>query len=104
MPIQSTTTNGHANGHSAYSSQGTTTPEPEFELPSGNAPIHPTAVRKPHAIAVDSERTVYTPDHITAKFDYRAADVVRTPEGQIKVTPTVKPYEFRTARKVQKTG
>ena len=92
------------NGHSAFSSQGSVTPEPEFEIPQGTAPIHPTAARKPHAISVDSERTVYTPEHITAKFDYRAADVVRSSDGQIKVIPTVKPYEFRTARKVQKTG
>lgn len=90
--------------HSAFSSQGTTTPEPEFALPQGNAPVHPTALRTPHAIDVQSDRTVYTPAHITAKFDYRAADVVRTPEGKFQVTPTVKPYEFRTTRKVQKTG
>ncbi|EJD55291.1 Myo-inositol-1-phosphate synthase [Auricularia subglabra TFB-10046 SS5] len=92
------------NHSSAFSSQGTTTPEPEFALPQGNAPVHPTALRSPHAIDVQSDRTVYTPEHITAKFDYRAADVVRTPEGKFQVTPTVKPYEFRTARKVQKTG
>lgn len=90
--------------HSAFSSQGTTTPEPEFALPQGNAPVHPTALRTPHAIDVQSDRTVYTPAHITAKFDYRAADVVRTPEDKFQVTPTVKPYEFRTTRKVQKTG
>jgi len=88
--------------HIAYSSAGTTTPEPEFI--NGNAPVHPTAARTPHPITVDSERTVYTDEHITSKFDYRGAEVVRTPEGQIKVTPTSKPYEFQTARKVQKTG
>lgn len=99
-----TTNTNNANGHSAYSSPGSVTPEPEFELPNGTTPIHPTAIRKEHSIVVDSERTVYTADHITAKFDYRAADVVHTPEGQVKVTPTVKPYEFRTVRKVQKTG
>lgn len=66
-------------------------------------PVHPTAARRPDYITVQSENTVYTDDHITAKYSYRGADVIVS-DGQFTVTPTVKPFEFQTERKVGKTG
>ncbi|KAI6046271.1 hypothetical protein EDC04DRAFT_2887951 [Pisolithus marmoratus] len=66
-------------------------------------PVHPTAARRPDYITVQSENTAYTNEHITAKYSYRGADVVVS-EGQFTVTPTVKPFEFQTERKVGKTG
>jgi myo-inositol-1-phosphate synthase len=67
------------------------------------APIHPTAARCTTPVIVASNTTAYSDDHITAKFEYRGAHVVET-NGAIQVTPTVENYEFRTERKVQKTG
>lgn len=66
-------------------------------------PVHPTAARRPNYITVQSENTAYTPDHITAKYSYRGADVIVS-DGQFTVTPTVRPFEFQTDRKVGKTG
>lgn len=66
-------------------------------------PVHPTAARRPDYITVQSENTVYTDDHITAKYSYRGADVIVS-DGQFTVTPTVKPFELQTERKVGKTG
>ena len=54
-------------------------------------------------IVVQSEQTSYTNDFITSKFTNRGADVTVV-EGQYIVTPTAKPFEFQTARKVAKTG
>ncbi|KAG2092310.1 uncharacterized protein F5147DRAFT_779705 [Suillus discolor] len=66
-------------------------------------PVHPTDVRRPNSITVQSENTVYTDNHITAKYLNRGADVVVS-DGQFTILPTVKPYEFQTTRKVGKTG
>lgn len=85
--------------NSAYSS-GYDTPLSELE---SIVPVHPTAARRPSYITVQSENTVYTDDHITARYSYRGADVV-VADGQFTVTPTVKPFEFQTVRKVSKTG
>jgi len=65
--------------------------------------VHPTSARRPQSIVVQSENTVYTDEHITAKFFNRSADVVVS-NGQFTVTPTVQPFEFQTVRKVGKTG
>lgn len=81
-------------------SSGYNTPDSELE---SIVPIHPTAVRRPNYITVQSENTVYTDDHITAKYINRGADVVVS-DGQFTILPTAKPYEFQTARKVGKTG
>lgn len=88
-----------ATQNSAYSS-GYDTPLSELE---SIVPVHPTAVRRPNYITVQSENTVYTDEHITTKYSYRGADVV-VADGQFTVTPTVKPFEFQTVRKVSKTG
>ncbi|KAG9308171.1 hypothetical protein JVU11DRAFT_12397 [Chiua virens] len=85
---------------SAPSSSGYNTPDSELE---SILPIHPTAVRRPEYIKVNSENTTYTDENITSKYFYRGADVVIS-DGQFNVTPTVKPFEFQTARKVGKTG
>jgi len=81
-------------------SSGYNTPDSELE---SFVPIHPTAARRPNYITVQSENTVYTDNHITAKFLDRGADVVVS-DGEFTVTPTVKSYEFQTTRKVGKTG
>ncbi|KZS88211.1 Myo-inositol-1-phosphate synthase [Sistotremastrum niveocremeum HHB9708] len=84
----------------AYSS-GLNTPDSELE---SIIPIHPTSVRQTAPITVHSENTRYTPEHIISKFSNRGADVVKGPNGELNVIPTVKPYEFQTEVKVQKTG
>lgn len=84
----------------SYASSGYNTPDSELE---SIVPIHPTAVRRPEYIKVNSENTTYTDEHITAKYLYRGADVVIS-DGQFNVTPTVKSFEFQTTRKVGKTG
>ena len=83
----------------AYSS-GLNTPESELE---SLMPVHPTAARRPYPIVVQSEATSYSDEYITSKFTNRGADVTIV-EGQYIVTPTAKPFEFQTARKVAKTG
>ena len=82
------------------SSTGANTPESQLE---SVLPVHPTAVRRSTPIVVQSEQTSYSNDYITSKFTNRAADVTVV-EGQYIVTPTAKPFEFQTARKVAKTG
>ncbi|KAA1476509.1 inositol-3-phosphate synthase [Dentipellis sp. KUC8613] len=68
-------------------------------------PIHPTAARRPaDSITVQSGNTTYTPEFITAKFENRGADVVVQEAGRYVIKPTVTPFEFRTKRKVPKTG
>jgi len=52
---------------------------------------------------VQSENTVYTDDHITAKFLNRTSHVAVS-HGQYTVTPTVQSYEFQTKRTVGRTG
>ncbi|KAB5589147.1 Myo-inositol-1-phosphate synthase [Ceratobasidium theobromae] len=66
-------------------------------------PIHPTAVRRTEPVIVESGATSYTEEHITAKYEYKGAHVVKE-HGRISVKPVGSQYEFRTARKVQKTG
>ena len=65
--------------------------------------VHPTAVRRPHSITVQSENTLYSDEHITAKFVDRGSKVTIT-DGHFNVTPTLQEYEFQTKRAVSKTG
>jgi len=83
------------NGTSGYN-----TPESQLE---SVLPIHPTAVRRPHAITVQSENTLYSDEHITAKFINRGSDVTLS-DGHFTITPTVQEYQFQTKRVVSKTG
>lgn len=85
-------------------STGSFTPRSELDGPVAAATVHPTAMRQASEIVVRSDRTTYTEDAILACFDYRGADVVRGPNGQLHVTPTVKPFEFKTDTRVAKTG
>ncbi|KAF8623312.1 hypothetical protein AX17_001611 [Amanita inopinata Kibby_2008] len=81
-------------------SSGYNTPESDID---SLAPIHPTAVRRPNYITVQSENTVYTDEHITSKFINRGANVSIS-NGQFVVQPTSQTFEFQTERKVGKTG
>lgn len=81
-------------------SSGYTTPDGELE---SMLPIHPTAVRRPHAITVQSPNTSYSDEFITAKFADRGSDVTIT-NGHFHITPTVDEYEFQTKRAPAKTG
>lgn len=82
-------------------SSGRNTPDSQLE---SIVPVHPTAARRPYPIQVASQNTSYTDEFITAKYADRGASVETLPDGQFKVTPTVREYEFRTERKVPKTG
>jgi myo-inositol-1-phosphate synthase len=81
-------------------SSGAVTPSSEYE---SILPIHPTAARRPNYLTVQSENTHYTDEYINAKYINRGASVAVS-DGQFLVTPTAEPYEFRTTRKVGKTG
>ena len=83
---------------------GFNTPESQLDGPVQSVPVHPTAARRPYGIVVNSDKTTYTEEFITAKYNNRGAEVVTSADGQITVVPTLKSYEFKTARKVQKTG
>ena len=87
--------------HTSNVSSGYNTPESQLE---SVVPPHPTAARRPYLIEVASENTSYSDEFITAKFHDRGASVEALPNGQLKVTPTVKEYEFQTQRSVPKTG
>ena len=79
---------------------GYNTPESQLE---SLLPIHPTAVRRPHYITVQSENTLYSDEHITAKFFDRGSEVTIT-NGHFNITPTIREYQFQTKRAVSKTG
>ena len=82
-------------------SSGLNTPESELE---SMLPAHPTAARRPYAITVQSENTSYSDEFITSKFTNRGADVVVQQEGRFLIQPNQTAYDFRTTRKVPKTG
>ena len=75
---------------------------PDYELESV-LPVHPTAVRRPHSIVVQSENTAYSDDYITAKFINRGSEVTIA-DGQFTVKPVVQEFEFQTKRAPSKTG
>lgn len=86
--------------NTSTNTSGYNTPDSQLE---SILPIHPTAVRRPHSITVQSENTLYTDEHITAKFQNRGSNVTVF-DGQYTITPTVQSYEFQTKRTVGKTG
>ncbi|KAG7091435.1 hypothetical protein E1B28_010471 [Marasmius oreades] len=86
--------------NTSYDSSGYNTPDSQLE---GVLPVHPTAVRRPYNIVVQSENTLYTDEHITAKFENRGANVTVT-DGTFIVNPTSESFEFQTNRNVSKTG
>lgn len=81
-------------------SSGYNTPDSQLE---GVLPVHPTAVRRPHYIDVQSENTLYDDEHITSKFYNRGASV-SVVDGKFTVVPKAEEYQFRTQRNVSKTG
>ena len=87
--------------YNTSNSSGLNTPESELESLVG---VHPTAARRPHAIVVQSDATSYSDEFITSKFTNRGADVVVQQEGRFLIQPNQTAYDFRTTRKVPKTG
>ncbi|GAA6041338.1 hypothetical protein JCM8097_007670 [Rhodosporidiobolus ruineniae] len=72
-------------------------------------PIDPTAARCPAggAVEVDSPDLTYTPEALFARYAFHSSAVhkTETPEGiKYQVKPVEKHLEFRTERKVPKTG
>ena len=87
------------------SSSGAVTPEGSVLDAPLNLPVHPTAARRvPDLITVQSPNTEYTEEYITSDFQNRGASVGVEQEGRFVVQPTVEPFQFRTARKVPRTG
>ncbi|KAG6891010.1 hypothetical protein C0992_010983 [Termitomyces sp. T32_za158] len=84
----------------APNTSGYNTPDSQLE---SVLPVHPTAARRPHAITVQSENTLYSDEHITSKF-YNRGSSVTVNDGHFTITPTVEPYQFQTQRAVSKTG
>ena len=72
--------------------------------------IDPTAVRheQTEPIRVNSDRISYTPEHITASYEYQSTRVERAPGPNGTTEYVAKPFrqefEFRTERRVPKTG
>lgn len=72
--------------------------------PSSGAPIDATAARRPtEPITLNSPNLIYTEESILANYTYHAATVKKVGD-KYDVTPTEKPFEFKTERKVAKTG
>lgn len=67
------------------------------------APVHPTAARRTVPVVVNSPTSQFSDEFITSQYEYRGANVVSGLD-RIEVTPTVQKFEFRTERKVSKTG
>ena len=80
------------------------------QVASGNAPVDPTAARHEQAetIRVASDRINYTPEFITAHYEYQNTHVERKPAAngteEFVATPYKHEFEFRTGRRVPKTG
>lgn len=75
------------------------------------APVaNPTAARheQSQTIRVASDRIAYTPEHITAKYEYQNTHIKRETGAdgveELVATPFKQEFEFRTQRKVPKTG
>ncbi|GAA5859348.1 hypothetical protein JCM1840_004574 [Sporobolomyces johnsonii] len=71
--------------------------------------VDPTAARRPvEPIHVSSPNLTYTQDELLAKYTFHSASVQKSTdaEGQVKyeVKPVAKDLEFKTERKVPKTG
>ncbi|KAM0287205.1 hypothetical protein ACHAQH_000519 [Verticillium albo-atrum] len=53
---------------------------------------------------VNSSNVTYTDNEILSKYTYRTTDVAKNESGKFVVTPVETVYEFKTERKVPKTG
>ena len=80
---------------------------PHAEEPNGlmNGMHHTSAgLSNEHEIfTVDSPNVVYSSDEITSKYTYRTSSINRD-SGRMKVTPKEVNYDFKTLRKVPRTG
>lgn len=80
--------------------------------PAANAaaPVNPTAARHEQttSIKVQSPNVTYDDDNITTKYSFQdtSVDVVQKPDGTVEYNarPVSTEYQFRTGRKVPKTG
>ncbi|EIW66538.1 myo-inositol-1-phosphate synthase [Tremella mesenterica] len=77
-----------------------------FALPNATPKVHASAKRTPEGglLKVDSPDTVYTAEGIKAKFIDRGANVIKGPDGKLKVNKTEKTIEFFTKSKVGRVG
>lgn len=66
--------------------------------------VDPTSVnRGPDTVKVNASNVTYTEEHIQTKYNYHSTQV-KVVDGKYEITPLNKEYEFRTERKVPKTG
>lgn len=66
--------------------------------------VDPTSVnRGSDQVKVNSANVTYTEEHIQTKYNYHSTQV-KVVDGKYEITPLNKEYEFRTERKVPKTG
>jgi myo-inositol-1-phosphate synthase len=75
-------------------------------FPSAAVPIvDPTSARRPvEPVQVQSDNVTYTREHITAQYTHHKSQVVKGSDGSYRVQPVEQVYEFKTERKVPKTG
>jgi myo-inositol-1-phosphate synthase len=67
--------------------------------------VDPTSARRPvEPIVVQSDNVHYTPEHITATYVHNKTQVIKGNDGTYRVKPVEHVYEFKTERKVPKTG
>lgn len=67
---------------------------------AASLPVCPTAQRRP---IIESANAKYTEDAITASYEQQK-NLVEVVDGKYTVKPYTKNYEFKTDRKVPKTG
>jgi myo-inositol-1-phosphate synthase len=77
--------------------------------PSSNSNVDPTSARRPvEPIQVTSPNLTYSEEELLAKYTFHSSAVKKTVDGQGQVKYEVKPVEkeleFKTLRKVPKTG
>jgi len=90
----------NGNGNYANGSNGYTNGNGTHAVPM----VDPTsAVRDAEPITVNAPNVVYTEDHINAKYTY-SSNSVKVNNGKYEVTPKTTVYDFKTERKVPKTG
>lgn len=66
--------------------------------------VDPTSVkRSPDSVKVNAPNVTYSQEYIDTKYNYHSTEV-KVVDGKYEITPKNKEYEFRTERKVPKTG
>lgn len=91
------------NGTSSRAHRAAPTPEGLY-APLKPQVVDPTAARRPaEAVTVDSPNLSYSDDAMIAKYIFHATEVVKDGD-RYRVKPVEKSFEFKTERKVSKTG